>query len=40
MKTDWVRVDYIPKKLPNTRDLLYCFRFVRNMRYTDLWTDS
>lgn len=40
MRTEWVWVDYIPKKLPNSRDVLYCFRFIRNMRYTDLWTDS
>lgn len=40
MRCEWVRVDYISKKLPNSRDILYCLRFIRNMRYTDLWTDS
>lgn len=40
MRTEWVRCDYIFKKATNGKDILYCIRFVRNMRYTDLWTDS
>lgn len=40
MKTDWVRCDYIYKKNPQTNEINYCIRFVRNMRYTDLWSDD
>lgn len=39
MRTEWVRVDYITKKIPNSKEQIYSFRFVRNMRYTDLWTE-
>ena len=38
MHTDWVRTDYIYKKQNNSLKVHYCIRFVRNMRYTDLWT--
>ena len=40
MKTEWVRTDYIYKKNPKGSNLLYCIRFIRNMLFTDLWTDS
>jgi hypothetical protein len=40
MPTEWVRVDYIYKKIPNSQKVDYCIRFVKNMRYTDLWTDD
>jgi len=40
MNTSWVRTDYIYKKIPNTNKVHYCIRFVKNMRYTDLWTDD
>lgn len=38
METLWVRCDYITSKNDRTGDINYCIRFVRNMRYTDLWT--
>jgi len=38
MPTQWVRVDYLTTKNGSPTDMSYCFRFIRNMRYTDLWT--
>lgn len=40
MKSEWVRADYIYKKNPNGKGLHYCIKFIRNMKYTDLWTDD
>lgn len=39
MWAEWVRVDYITKKIPNSKEQIYSFWFIRNMRYTDLWTE-
>ena len=39
MSTEWVRCDYIYDK-PDGKNFLYCIRFVRNMRYTDLYTED
>ena len=36
MKTDWVRCDYLIKKVKG--GYIYTIRFIRNMRYTDLVT--
>lgn len=38
MPTQWVRCDYITTKGDKPGETNYCVRFVRNMRYTDLWT--
>lgn len=38
METRWVRCDYITSRNERTGDMNYCIRFVRNMRYTDLWS--
>lgn len=40
MSTEWVRCDYIYKKNPQGQGIHYCIKFVRNMRYVDLWTDD
>jgi hypothetical protein len=40
LSTDWVRVDYITKTLSSSSEKLFVFRFVRNMRYTDLFTND
>lgn len=39
MPVQWVRVDYLVKTNPSGSNT-FCFRFIRNMRYTDLYTDS
>lgn len=39
MPVQWVRVDYIIKSTQSGAST-FCFRFIRNMRYTDLFTDS
>lgn len=38
MNTKWVRCDYLTTKGANPGDHNYCIRFVRNMKFTDLWT--
>lgn len=38
MPTQWTRVDYLIDGSPDSKDVRYCFRFVRNMKYTDLFT--
>lgn len=40
MSTEWVRCDYIYKKNTKGQGIHYCIKFVRNMRYVDLWTDD
>jgi len=40
MRTEWVRCDYIYKKNPSGQGIQYCIKFIRNMRYVDLWTDD
>lgn len=40
MDTEWVRTDYIYKKNPSGKGLHYCIKFVKNMKFTDLWTDD
>lgn len=40
MKTEWVRVDFIKSKTVDEKAIHFCIRFVRNMVYTDLWTDD
>ena len=40
MENKWVRVDYIKSKSNDNKLTHYCIRFVRNMVYTDLWTDD
>lgn len=40
MKTEWVRVDFITSKTMDDKINHYCIRFIRNMTYTDLWTDD
>ena len=39
MPIQWVRVDYLVKSTP-TGSNTFCFKFIKNMRYTDLFTDS
>lgn len=39
MPISWVRVDYLVKQNQMGSNT-FCFRFIRNMRYTDLFTDS
>lgn len=38
METRWVRCDFITSRNDRSGDMNYCLRFVRNMRYTDLWS--
>ena len=38
MNTSWVRCDYITTKGDKPGETNYCIRFIRNMKYTDLWT--
>lgn len=39
MPTQWVRCDYITtKNEAKPGEMNFCVRFVRNMKYTDLWT--
>ncbi len=40
MKNEWVRCDYIESKSDNGFGKTYCIRFIRNMVYSDLWTDD
>lgn len=39
MPLKWVRVDYLIKSASG-HETSFCFRFIRNMRFTDLFTDS
>ena len=38
LDTEWVRCDYITSKGDKPGETNFCIRFVRNMKYTDLWT--
>jgi serine/threonine protein kinase len=40
MKVPWTRVDYLIEKSPGSQSDHYCFRFLRNMKYTDLFTED
>lgn len=40
MPLQYVRVDYLSNKPFDGKESNFCFRFVRNMRYTDLYTDD
>lgn len=40
MKNEWVRVDFIKSKTMDEKVTHFCIRFIRNMTYTDLWTDD
>ena len=40
MPVQWVRVDYISGRVHEDREAHFCFRFVRNMKYVDLFTDD
>lgn len=40
MPTKWVRCDYIYQKGPGGKGVIYCIKFVRNMRFVDLWTND
>lgn len=38
MPTQWTRVDYLADNCPENKESHFCFRFIRNMKYTDLYT--
>jgi calcium-dependent protein kinase len=38
MPTQWTRVDYLTDNCAENKEAHFCFRFVRNMKYTDLYT--
>lgn len=40
METQWVRLDFIKPKPKDDKMTGFCFKFIRNMIYTDLWTDD
>jgi serine/threonine protein kinase len=40
MSTKWVRVDYIVTPATETKPSTFVFRFVRNMKFTDLCTED
>jgi len=40
MPTQWTRVDYLIEKSLDGQSEHYCFRFIRNMKFTDLFTDD
>lgn len=40
MDTKWVRVDFIKPKMSPEGGGSFCFKFIRNMVFTDLWTDD
>lgn len=40
MPTKWVRVDYLPNFKTTALGTYHCFRFVRNMKYIDLFCDN
>ena len=40
LPTHWVRVDYVSGKVFDDKESHFCFRFIRNMRYVDLFTDD
>lgn len=40
MPTTWVRVDYLPNFKTTPFGTYHCFRFVRNMKFVDLFCDN
>lgn len=38
MPTQWIRTDYITTKNEKPGEFNYCVRFIRNMKFTDLWS--
>jgi len=40
MPTQWVRVDYLPNFKTTPFGTYHCFRFVRNMKFVDLYCDN
>lgn len=40
MNTDCVRCDYIYRKNPSGQGVQYCIKFIKNMRFVDLWTND
>lgn len=40
MPTQWVRVDYLPHFKTTPFGTYHCFRFVRNMKFVDLFCDN
>jgi len=40
MSTQYVRVDYLPNFKPTPTGVFHCFRFIRNMKYIDLYVDN
>ena len=40
MDTQWVRIDFIMPKASTGDTNGFCFKFIRNMVFTDLWTDD
>jgi serine/threonine protein kinase len=40
MPTQWVRVDYLPNFKTTPFGTYHCFRFVRNMKFVDLFCDN
>ncbi len=40
MSMEWVRVDYLYNQTLEDNNPYFCIRFIRNMRYTDLYTND
>ena len=40
MSTQYVRVDYLPNFKTTSAGTFHCFRFIRNMKYVDLYSDN
>jgi len=40
MSTQWTRVDYLPNFKTTPSGTYHCFRFIRNMKYVDLFCDN
>ena len=40
LPTAWIRVDYILQNDEDSKTNSYCFRFIKNMRFADLYTDE
>jgi len=40
MPTQYVRIDYLPNYKTTPTNTYHCFRFIRNMKYADLYCDN
>ena len=40
MPTQFSRVDYLVRRLPDQKETSYCFRFIQNMRFCDFYAED